>query len=125
MSEKTLHRAICDYIRLQYPDVQFNSDASGVRLTIKPATEMKALRSSRGFPDLMIFEPRAGYHALFIEIKAEGTVLKIRNGDWIADKHVREQAAFMEVINKKGYRAEFAVGFDNAKAIIDGYLRQK
>lgn len=29
MKEKTLHRGVCDYIRLQYPGTMFNTDLSG------------------------------------------------------------------------------------------------
>ena len=37
-SEKTLHRAVCDYLRYQYPDVIFSTDLSGAtKLTIGQA----------------------------------------------------------------------------------------
>jgi len=122
MSERTLHRAVCDYIRLQYPNVIFNSDLSGAgKLTIGQATALKALRSGRGFPDLVIYEPRDDYHGLFIELKQEGT--RVWNKKLAgATPHIEEQIQMLEKLNDKGYAACFAVGFDEAKTIIDNYL---
>jgi len=122
MSEKTLHKAVCQYIRLQYPDVMFNSDSSGIRLTIGQSVQIKALKSNRGYPDLMIFQPRNGYHGLFIELKQEGT--KLRKKDMTcATPHIQEQWSCIVDLERKGYVARFAVGFDQAKAIIDNYLK--
>lgn len=128
MSEKSLHRAVCDYIRLQYPKVIFNSDLSGAtKLTMGQAVAMKSLRSNRGFPDLVIYEPRNNgfngiYYGLFIELKAEGTKLynKLRLP---ATPHIGEQLDCLVELRIRGYKAEFAVGFSEAKFIIDEYLK--
>jgi hypothetical protein len=62
------------------------------------------------------------YHfGLFIELKKEGTRLKKKDGTW-ATEHIAEQAAVLEELRKRGYAAEFAVGFEHAKGIIDTYL---
>jgi len=123
MSEKTLHKAVCDYLRLQFPGVLFNSDMAGsMRLTIGQATAMKALRSNRGFPDLAIYEARKGFHGLFIELKIEGTKLTKKNGD-AATPHISEQIDCMAELQMRGYETSFAVGFDEAKKIIDDYLK--
>jgi hypothetical protein len=128
MSEKTLHRSVCDYIRLQYPDVLFNSDLAGAtKLTIGQATAMKALRSNRGFPDIVIYEPRyasggAIFHGLFIELKAEGTKLRKKDGQ-PATPHITEQYDCIIKLLEKGYAAVFAIGFDEAKRMIDNYLK--
>ena len=129
--EKTLHRQVCEYLRYQYSEVIFNSDLSGsTKLTIGQAKALKKLRSGRGFPDLQIMEPRNGYHGLFIELKAEGTdLLKKRMVDkdgypmWASD-HIKEQHEMIERLNELGYKAEFAIGWDEAKNIIDNYLKK-
>ena len=101
MSERTLHRAVCDYIRLQYPDVIFNTDLSGAtKLTVGQAVALKSLRSGRGFPDIVIYEPRKDYHGLFMELKKEGTKLYNKNGE--QPPHIAEQ---IEMINKLEDRA--------------------
>lgn len=58
---------------------------------------------------------------LFIELKKEGTRLKKKNGEW-ATEHIAEQAKVLNDLRERGYCAEFAVGFDEAKAIVDKYL---
>ena len=123
MSERTLHRAVCDYIRLQYPDVIFNTDLSGAtKLTVGQAVALKSLRSGRGFPDIVIYEARNDYHGLFLELKQEGT--RLYNKKFVgATPHIKEQIQMLEKLNDKGYAACFAVGFDEAKTIIDNYLK--
>lgn len=58
---------------------------------------------------------------LYIELKKEGTRLKKKNGDW-ATEHIAEQAEVLAKLRQRGYCAEFAVGFEEAKIIIDEYL---
>ena len=122
MSEKSLHRAVCDYLRYQYKGVLFNSDLSGAtKLTMGQAVAMKALRSNRGFPDLMIYKPYGRYHGLFIELKKEGTNLYKKSGA-PATPHIGEQVECLMDLRAHGYKAEFAIGFEQAKQIIDDYL---
>jgi hypothetical protein len=123
MSEKTLHRAVCDYIRLQYPKVLFNSDLSGIKLTIGQAVQVKKLRSNQGFPDIVIYEENWGKHALFIELKREGERI-FKKDNTPATPHIAEQTEVMECLNQRGYYATFAVGFDAAKRVIDWYLKK-
>lgn len=61
------------------------------------------------------------YAGLMIELKREGTRLKKKNGDW-ATPHIAEQAKVLEQLHRRGYVAKFAVGFDEAKDIIDDYM---
>jgi hypothetical protein len=124
MSEKTLHIAVCDYLRMQYPKVLFNSDMAGsMKLTIGQAVQIKKLRSSRGFPDLVIYEPRKQFHGLFLELKKEGEVIYRRDGFTLKTHHLVEQAETIKQLNQLGYFASFAVGFDEAKHYIDLYLK--
>jgi hypothetical protein len=123
MSEKSLHRAVCDYIRLQYPSVLFNSDLAGsMRLTIGQAVAIKALRSGRGFPDIAIYEPRGKWHGLFLELKKEGEQVINKKG-FPSTPHIAEQFLIIERLRLKDYCAGFAVGFDDAKKQIDNYIK--
>ena len=123
MSEKILHRQVCTYLKMQYPGILFNSDLAGsMRLTIGQAKAMKSLRSDRGFPDITIYEPRKSHHGLFIELKKEGEVVFNKKG-FPATPHISEQFLIMERLKLRGYKAEFAVGFDEAKRIINEYMR--
>jgi len=124
MTEKELHKAVCQYLRYQYPKVLFNSDMAGsMKLTIGQAVQIKSLRSNRGFPDIVIYEPRGKYHGLFIELKAEGTKLYKRDNMTPATPHILEQMEMQTQLQQRGYRCSFAIGFDDAKKIIDNYLK--
>jgi len=121
MTEAQVHTNICDYLRLQYPKAIFNSDLSGIKLTIGQAVKVKKLRSSRAFPDLMIFEPRGTYLGMFLELKRDGEKLSKKNGDWKTE-HLEEQSKMIQDIVARGYYANFAIGFDSAKDQIDRYM---
>lgn len=121
-TEAQEHKQLCDYIRLQHPSILFNTDMSGIKLTIGQATQAKKLRSERGFPDLMIFEPRNGWNGLFIELKRTGEKIFKKNGELKTD-HLREQSEVLEKLFKRGYLAMFCIGFEEAKNAIDQYLK--
>lgn len=135
--ESVLQEQVANYLRLQYPDVLFHSDfGSGVRLTMGQAAKQKRQNGGRrAWPDMFIAESRKVTVAvldtvedqivtkcgLFLELKKEGTRLKKKNGEW-ANPHIYEQAKVLALLAERGYCAMFAVGFDEAKTIIDNYL---
>lgn len=119
--EERTHKATADYINLQYPGTMFNVDLSGIKLTKGQAVKAAKLRSGRGFPDIQIYEPKGGYRGLFIEVKAEGEKLIKKNGEW-KNEHIREQANMIERLRQRGYAAYFAIGFDEAREILDSYF---
>lgn len=117
--EESLHIAICDYLRAQYPDVIFTSESSGVRLTIGQAKKAKRMRSGSKLPDIWILEPRHGLCGLFLEVKKESP---ITNKLTYKTPHIAEQAKTMERLYKLGYHAQFVWSFDMAKQVIDNYM---
>lgn len=133
MKESDLQVQVADYLRLRYPDVLFHSDfGSGIKLTQGQAMKQKRQNGGRrGWPDLFIAEPkiRPGFEdtwkyeslGLFIELKKAGTRLKKKDGTW-ASSHLEEQNEVLGKLQRKGYSAYFAVGFEEAKDIIDDYL---
>ena len=147
-SEADLQVQVADYLRLQYPDVIFHSDyGSGVKLTMGQAIKQKRQNGGRrAWPDLFIAEPRVvkasckvihsedrvireshfieQKHGLFIELKKADTKIFTKKGTLVSNEHIREQFDMLEQLRRKGYVAEFACGFDEAKEIIDNYLRR-
>lgn len=123
MKESDLQVQVADYLRLRYPDVLFHSDfGSGIKLTQGQAMKQKRQNGGRrGWPDMFLAEPKNGLHGLFIELKKAGTRLKKKDGTW-ASSHLEEQNEVLNQLQKKGYAAYFAVGFEEAKDIIDDYL---
>lgn len=132
MKESTLQCHVADYLRLQYPKVLFHSDfGSGIKLT--PGQSRIQYRQNggrRGWPDMFIAEPRTvsrmgdkySYAGLFIELKREGTRILKKDGVSYATTHLKDQAEVLAALNRAGYLAMFAIGFDQAKQIIDEYL---
>jgi hypothetical protein len=142
MKESNLHYQVAQYLKLAYPRLIFRTDFSaGAKMTMGQAVRHKSLQSGRAYPDIFIARPKKfkngeWYHGLFIELKRDGTKLKRdKNGtkilqgdtkvrlvfDWF-DKHIEEQADVLYALEQEGYKAVFAVGFEEAKRIIDHYL---
>lgn len=123
MSEKKLHTAVCQYLDLQYPDVIYTTDASGLRLSMGLRMEMKRKRCKKYvIPDLIILHPSKFFRGCFIEIKQERSDVYLKNGEIKNDKHVRAQHASIERLKELGYAAAFGCGWDECKQIIDNYL---
>lgn len=138
MKEENLYLQIATYLRAAYPRAIFRFDVgAGIKLTMGQAMKFKRMQSGRGYPDLFIAHPTVGFGGMYLEIKKADVKLKrdkdakkpltgevkIRKaGDWF-DAHLEEQAAVLESLRQAGYFAEFAVGFDQAKRLIDGYFR--
>jgi len=118
--EEQLQISVCIYLKAQYSNTVFFSDASGIRLTIGQAVKAKKMRSGRAIPDLFIAHPTDKYHGLFIELKAESPYNK--NGTLKKNDHLQEQFQMMQLLQTKGYCAAFATGFDEAQNIIDNYF---
>ena len=118
-------KSLCQYISLQYPDVIFASDLSGIRLPQGLANKIKSLKCGRGIPDLFIYEPKGGYAGLAIELKATGVVTHKKDGSLLSNDHLKEQEEMLLKLSEKGYLALFCIGFDNAKIIVDAYMKKK
>ena len=137
MTELELQAQVADYIRLQYPSVIFHSDfGSGIKLTMGQAIKQKRLNGGRrSWPDMFIAEPKDSkirkgntitfWHnnGLFIELKREGTRIFKKDGTLVSDAHIREQYDMLHDLRARGYAAEFACGFDEAKKLIDDYMK--
>ena len=130
MRESDLQVQVADYLRLQYPNVIFRSDfGAGIKLTIGQATKQARQNGCiKGYPDMFVAEPMVDPDddervicGLFLELKVKSTRLKKKNGEW-ASEHIAEQAEMLDKLNRRGYFAAFAVGFEEAKEIIDSYL---
>ncbi len=133
VKESDLQVQVADYLRLRYPDVLFHSDfGSGIKLTMGQAIKQKRQNGGRrSWPDMFIAEPRvcdklAGnsdiYAGLFLELKRSDVKIFKKDGTLVSNEHIREQFDLLESLRQRGYMAEFACGFDEAKELIDKYL---
>jgi len=130
MTEEQLQRNICDYLHLQYPNILFNIDMSGVKLPIGLAKKIKRLRSNRAYPDMVIYAKRKGYCGMFLELKKESPYKKdgllkeqkVRTNMGIVN-HLQEQKEMIDKLRKEGYYADFFWDFDLTKKAIDWYIK--
>lgn len=135
MREHDLYKMVADYLRYQYPTVIYRFDlAADLKLTMGQARKHKRLQHYRGYPDLFIAETvivkkkdgtYEGLSGLFVELKREGTRIFKKDGKLVADEHIREQFDMLHDLRARGYAAEFACGFDEAKKLIDDYMKGK
>ena len=119
--EYSVYLALSQYLRLQYPLVLYRFDLAGNNLSKAAAGKDRAIQKSRGYPDLFIMEPRGGFAGLFIEVKAAGVKISKRDGTF-ASPHILKQTGYLLRLTQRGYSAEFGVGFDACKKLIDEYL---
>lgn len=123
ITELEVHNQVCKYLKAQYPNVMFLSDfAAGIKMSIGMASRQSLQKSNHAFPDIMIFEPRGGYHGLFLEVKKDNGIFYKGTDNIKKNNHVEEQQECLNLLVKKGYRATFGCGFEDCKLIIDQYM---
>ena len=123
--EYELQKQVCTYMDYQYPDVMYMSDTiASVKLTMPQNVRNSAIQK-KDFkcPDVLIFEPRGGYHGLFIELKVKSP-FKL-NGELYAGDHLKGQQETIDDLNSKGYLACFSWGFERTKKVIDDYMKME
>jgi len=125
MSEKNVHLAVVNYLKLQYPKVLFRSDTgAGMKLTIGQAKAQKAIQNGMAWPDLFIAEPVSAWKGMFIELKDEGVDIFRKKGG-ATSEHIQNQLNCLHKLAEKGYYAAMVTGFESAKETIDFYLNSK
>lgn len=124
VTELSVHNQVCKYLKAQYPNVMFLSDfAAGMKMSIGMASRQSLQKSNHAFPDIMVFEPRGGYHGLFIEVKRDDSIFYKGTREIKPVQHILDQFECMYQLNRKGYRADFGCGFHECKKLIDNYLK--
>jgi hypothetical protein len=120
--EESVHIAISAYLRMQYPNVLFTSESSGIRVNIRLRSVLKQQRSTHKQPDMIILQPKGIFHGLILEIKKDHSDVFLKNGSISKKAHIQEQNATIVMLEELGYCAMFACGFDDAKSKIDNYM---
>lgn len=121
-TEFILQKQVCNYLDYAFPTVMYLSDTiANMHLTPQQQLRNKAIQKN-GFhcPDLLILEPKGGWHGLFIELKIKSPYKK--DGTLLKNEHLENQSRTIEELKSKGYYALFAWEFDEIKMIIDKYM---
>jgi len=110
---------LVEYIKLKYPrESQFlirignEGRRSALGHTIAVQSGLMV-----GASDIFLAYPNRAYHGLFIELKREKWKLTESQKE-----HFERQDAFIKRMQSVGYAGYFAIGFDEARKVIDGYL---
>jgi hypothetical protein len=91
--------------------IRVSASANGGWRNLFEAMKLKRMGVSPGFPDIEIPFPSGPYHGLYIELKPiKGGRLSDAQQDWL------------NYLNKNGYYAVRANGYEEAKAVVIQYL---
>ena len=126
-NEYLLQKAVCQYIRYQYPNVLFMTDTiAAIKLTAIQGQRNKDVQKE-GFkcPDLIVLKPLGGYSGLMLELKLQSPYYAGQFKKLKKNKHVEEQSRYLSRLNGLGYYACFAWSLDMAIGIIDDYMNEK
>ena len=91
--------------------IRHTASANGEKRNLMIALKLKRMGVSPGFPDICIPIPSGCYHGLYIELKRQ------KGG-----KLSTEQINWLEFLRERGYYADVAFGFEEAKKIVLYYL---
>ena len=118
--EQQMHRSLCAWLKIAYPCAYFDSDPSGLRVSVGLRAILKSTRSNHAHLDLFIAEPRGQYHGMFIELKSKTPFKK--DGTLKKDAHLESQAQTMANLTTRGYYCIHAWNVDDAIKEIRWYL---
>lgn len=121
--EQNLVMQVAKYLQERHPDVPYRFDLIA-DFPMRPfqAKRVKDIHGTRGYPDLFIARPVGQYAGLFLELKADGVSVFKKDGTLRKDDHLMEQAKYMKRLINEGYKANFAIGFDDTIKQIEDYL---
>lgn len=125
--EHEIQKSVVRYLAIQYPNIKFTISPQGMKLNIYIAKLFKELGYSKGTPDILIFAARKGYFGLLIELKRpeiRGYSEKGKETQVEAPGSVsQEQQAWIDYLNKEGYKAVVCFGSQMAYRVIDEYFK--
>ena len=120
-AEQREHTALCKWLSLQYPNLLWWHTPNESKKTPFERFLFTVMGGKRGVSDFVFIEPKGEYSGLFIELKATGIKTHKKNGEC----YYPEQELFLNKAKERGFYATFAVGFDEAKKVIESYMNNK
>ena len=126
--EDILEEMVAEYLQKAYSSTVYHFDVgAGRKTTMFQASRSKKIHGkwSRGYPDLFIATPNKYYHGLYIELKADGKSPFKKDGKLKKSEHLEKQNEMHQKLRDAGYFCVFAVGFSEAKEVIDNYMEQR
>ena len=99
---------------LQARRIPFYAVPNGGSRNPVEAKNLKAEGVSAGVPDVCIPVPNKKYHGLYIEMKRQ-------KGGRVSEK----QKEWIERLNQNGYLAVVCKGFNEAREVVEKYIKEK
>lgn len=123
--EENLQACLVAYISEKYPDAIFLGNvASGVELGWKKAIRQKTQGNRKDWPDIFIANRHGGYSGCFLELKKMGTAIE-KADSTPSSEHIRCQLTMLQLLRDEGYYSFMAVGWNEARAIVDWYINSR
>lgn len=123
--EEGIQIKLFEYLAKKHPNVVALSEPSGLRVSQGMAKKLKRMRSADVHLDVYILQPTQKYAGLILELKAKDIFKKTNPSQLLANKHHQDQLATINKLNKLGYYATFAIGYDQAVNVIEDYLNNR
>jgi hypothetical protein len=121
--ELHLQRQVAHYLKDRHPEVCFTGNPLA-GLTLDSPHFQKRLEdigSTETWPDVLIAEPRQGYHGLFLHLRRRDDPLTRPDGQ-PASASARHRLRINERLRERGYQVSVCRQFTDAHAAITTYL---
>ena len=103
---------VVQWLRMKYPLILFTGGFDAAKLRPEQGARRKRSGYLAGTPDILIFEPRGIYHALFVEMKAPERVVVSESQD-----------RFLCAAQERGYKTVVCAGAEQAMIVITEYFK--
>lgn len=122
-SEEKIHASITQWIKIQYLNLYFLSDPSGIKMSIGMAVKLKKTRSKHAQLDIVILEPSKEYKGLILEVKKSKDEVYKKNGQFRQNEHLQDQLQSIQHLVNRGYKVRFVWSLEMAMNEIKKYLQ--
>lgn len=122
ITERLVHKRVVKFLKEEYPFVRYYTTLDGEYHDPLQAQTIKALRHSRGVPDLIVFARKGVFSGLAIEIKKDREAIYTSKGQLRRTEHITEQLGWLEYMRDEGWVAEFGCGENECIELINKYL---
>lgn len=113
ITEYEMQKEFVKWIRVNHPTVLFCATVGGKTCHLIENVKARATGYNKGIPDIIVYEPRNGYHGLAMELKTRNGVLSPEQKEWI------------DALNKRKYRACVPRSVDECKEEFTKYFEPR
>lgn len=124
--EQRIAIQLSQWLQKEHKNLLWRFDlAADLKLTIGQAKKNKDLNPHTKYPDFYLCEPRGQYAGLYLELKVDRwEVFNKKSGEMKNTEHIQGQRIMRDILRLKGYKAEFALGLEDAKRHIAEYIKE-